>query len=203
MDEDTRKRIFEPFFTTKEVGKGTGLGLAMAYGIITQHKGAIEVLSESGRGTTFHIFLPISMRKSDVQWEKYTPRSPASGAETILVAEDDASLRLLSKTVLQESGYRVIEAVDGEDAVAKFVLNRDSINLLLFDVIMPKKNGREAYDEIKKIQPSIKALFLSGYTADIVLDRGIEQEGMNFIKKPLAPWELLEKIRTVLDRKAT
>jgi PAS domain S-box-containing protein len=203
MDEKTKERIFEPFFTTREVGKGTGLGLAMVYGIIKQHEGYINTYSELGKGTTFKIYLPLIQAKAEVM-EPVMPAlagaGPPKGSETILLAEDDNEVRKITKNILEGSGYRVIEAVDGEDAVNKFLLNRDEIQLLIFDVIMPKKSGKEAYEEVKKIAPGVKALFTSGYTADIIHRKGVLEEGINFIPKPVAPDTLLKKMREVLDQ---
>ena len=199
MDEETRKRIFEPFFTTKEVGKGTGLGLAMVYGMIKQHKGYINVYSESGKGTTFKIYLPVV--KSAVETEKLSIErtSIIGGVETILLAEDDSAVRKLTKTVLEEYGYTVIEAEDGEEALNKFAGNEDSVRLLLLDVVMPKKNGNEVYAEIRKTHPAMKALFMSGYTANVIHKKGILDKDLHFISKPASPVELLRMVRKVLD----
>ena len=199
MDEKTQERIFEPFFTTKEVGKGTGLGLSIVYGIVKQHNGFVTVYSEPGRGTTFKIYLPLT--KSRGEGTKSTTFNVLIyGSETVLVAEDDSEVREISRDILEEFGYTVIEAVDGEDAIEKFTENKDGIELILLDVIMPKKNGKDVYDEIKKIRPGIRALFTSGYTADIINKKGLLEEGINFISKPVSPTELLKKVREVLDR---
>ena len=200
MHEETRKRIFEPFFTTKEVGKGTGLGLAMVYGIVKQHDGFINVYSEPGKGTTFRIYLPLIKADTDKGEEAASaPEYPEGGTETILLAEDDASLRELSRSVLEQFGYTVIAAVDGEDAVKTYRENKDRIQLLLFDLTMPKKGGKEAYDEIRQIRPDVKVLFTSGYAMDRVQKEGILEEGLDFILKPVSPMGLLKKIREVLD----
>jgi CheY-like chemotaxis protein len=201
MDENTRNKIFEPFFTTKEVGKGPGLGLSMAYGIVKQHKGFINVYSEIGKGTVFKIYLPlvrstVKRESEQAEAEKPMPR----GSETVLVAEDDRSLRLLAKTLLEEHGYRVIEAEDGEDAVRKFRENQEQISLLLLDIIMPRLDGRKTYEEIRKLQPNIKVLFASGYTEDLLSIKDILDQGLDFIQKPMRPRDLLVKVRTVLDR---
>ena len=200
MDETTKKKIFEPFFTTKEVGKGTGLGLSLAYGIIKQHNGYINVYSEPGIGTRFRIYLPAvsAPAKEDREPSAITPST--GGTETILLAEDDAAVRMLTETVLTEFGYNVITAENGEDAVRKFMEHNDVIHLCLIDAIMPKKNGREVYNEIRKIRPDVKTLFVSGYSADIVTKQGIEEEGLDFILKPVSPRDLLKKIREILDR---
>jgi CheY-like chemotaxis protein len=199
IDEKIRGRIFEPFFTTKEVGKGTGLGLSMVYGIVKQHDGYINAYSEPGRGTTFKILLPLI--QSDV--EKLKPVDLIKikgGTETILIGEDDTHVRALLKEVLSNAGYRVIEAVDGNNAVEVFDKNKDNINLLILDVIMPKKNGKEVYSEIKKVKSDIKVIFVSGYSADIIHKKGILEVGLNFLSKPVLPNELLIKVRDVLDK---
>jgi CheY-like chemotaxis protein len=197
MNEETRQRIFEPFFTTKELGKGTGLGLSIVYGIIKQHNGEINVSSEPGKGTTFRIYLRILASKAERSEGIPIPPS-VGGTETILVAEDDPDVRRFLKTVLEGFGYTVIEAVDGEDAIRKSIENRDTIQLFLFDVIMPKKNGKEAYDEIRMLKGPIRAIFLSGYTADIMQKKGLIDVGIPLIPKPLAPHLLLAKVREAL-----
>ncbi len=199
MDEATRKNIFDPFFTTKEVGKGTGLGLAVVYGIIKQHDGFINVYSEPGRGTTFRIYLPLIAPEAAEETMAPQEAAPARGMETVLVAEDDESLRKLSRSILAEYGYTVIEAVDGEDAVKKFEENKDRIQLLLFDLIMPKMNGKEAFDEIRKIMPGMKVIFATGYAPDIVRQKASLEEGAHLIYKPLSPVKLLRKVRSVLN----
>ncbi len=200
MDEETRKKIFEPFFTTKEVGKGTGLGLAMVYGIIKQHNGYINVYSEPGKGTTFRIYLPIIKAKIEEVREPVSAAPLQGGTETILAAEDDAALRKLTRTVLEAYGYNVIMAEDGEDAVNKFKENKEKIQLCILDMIMPRKSGKEAYDEIRKIQPDIKVLFASGYTADKIHKEKMIEEGLEFILKPVSPKDLLKKVREMLDK---
>jgi PAS domain S-box-containing protein len=201
MDEATRKRIFEPFFTTKEVGKGTGLGLSIVYGIIKQHHGYINVYSEPEKGTTFKIYLPLIDRVPETRalTEGVSGEKSPGGTEAVLVAEDDEMLRKLSHTVLEESGYTVIDAEDGVDAVNKFMMHKDTIKLIILDMIMPKKNGREVYQEIKKIQPDIKALFVSGYTADKKISEELWGKGVEFLMKPLSPIALLKRVRAVLD----
>jgi PAS domain S-box-containing protein len=201
MDGATKERLFEPFFTTKEKGKGTGLGLAIVYGIVKKHDGFINVYSEPGQGSTFKIYLPIA--QGDVDWkeQKDAVAVPVrGGTETILVAEDDAVLRKLSVTVLRQAGYAVIEAVDGEDAIAKFTANKDAIRLVILDGIMPKKNGKESYDAIKVLVPDIRAIFMSGYAEDIFTHNGFPKNEVAFILKPVSPNVFLEKVREVLDQ---
>ncbi len=197
IDRGTKERIFEPFFTTKEVGKGTGLGLAMVYGIIEQHEGYVNVYSEPGKGTAFKIYLPLI--KSTVEDTKPADSFVIKeGSETILVAEDDMQVRNFIKKLLEKYGYKVIVSVDGEDAISVFNENKDKIQLIILDTIMPKKSGKEVYDEIKKVRPDIKAIFTSGYISDIIQKKGILDKGMNFIPKPISPHEFLTKIYEVL-----
>ena len=197
IDEQTKEKIFDPFFTTKEVGKGTGLGLSMIYGIIKQHDGYIDVKTEVGKGTTFNIYLPLIDSTLEKQQGKAS-RPLKRGAETILVADDDPTVASLIKRVLEEFGYKVLEARDGENALEEFLKHQDDIHLLLLDVIMPKKNGKEVYDAIRKIKPKIKAVFISGYSAEIIDEQAII-EGLHFIGKPVSPEELLLSVREVLD----
>ncbi len=201
MDDRTRERVFEPFFTTKEAGRGTGLGLAMVYGIVTQHNGSIHIDSQVGQGTSFRIYLPVASSAPDALHPVELPPIEG-GAETILVAEDDESVRNLTCNMLEQFGYTVIQAEDGEDAVRKFMANRDAVQLLILDVIMPRKNGREAYEKIRIFRPDIKALFFSGYTADIIHQKGLLDSGVHFILKPVPMNELLRKVRTLLDNPA-
>lgn len=197
MDRETLQKIYDPFFTTKEVGKGTGLGLSMAYGIIKQHNGYINAYSEPGLGAMFKIHLPII---NDIVEERKPGGEtvPAKGSETILLAEDEEEVRIVIKKNLEEFGYTVIDAVNGGDAVDRFNLHKEKIQLLIFDVVMPKKNGKEAYEEIKKIRPDIKIIFLSGYTGDILNTKGLKGKGLNFLLKPVLPQVLLNKIREVM-----
>lgn len=201
MDEETRQKIFEPFFTTKEVGKGTGLGLSVVYGIIKQHEGYVNVYSEPDKGTTFRIYLPVIETETEKEQKTEEDAYPAGGTETILLAEDDIALRSLSSTVLKHFGYTVIEAVDGQDAVDKFRGNRDKIDLLLFDLIMPNMNGKEAYDEIMKIKPDVKGIFASGYAPDTVRQKTLIDDNMTLLFKPVSPKELLKTVRETLDGK--
>jgi hypothetical protein len=199
MDAETSKKIFEPFFTTKEVGKGTGLGLSIVYGVIKQHNGYINVYSKPEEGTTFRIYLP-QVYEEDVDSEKETPPEyPRMGSETILVAEDDATIRELEGSILREFGYDVILACDGEDAVEKFKAGKEKIAIIVMDMIMPRKSGKEAYEEIKKIQPDVRILFMSGYSPDLLHDRGISANGEDVLIKPIHPLELVRKLRAVLD----
>jgi PAS domain S-box-containing protein len=198
IDEKIRDKIFEPFFTTKEVGKGTGLGLSIVHGIVDQHHGYITVKSKPRGGTVFHIYLPV-VKTAIEETETIFPAAEG-GTETILVAEDDAQVRGLTTEILNSAGYTIIEAIDGEDAVKKFVEHNDTVELLLLDVVMPRKNGKEAYDEIKKINPDIRVIFMSGYTGDVIISKGIIGKECDFIQKPLSPNELLIHVRETLGR---
>ncbi|MBN2466569.1 MAG: response regulator [Deltaproteobacteria bacterium] len=198
MDDKTRERIFDPFFTTKEIGHGTGLGLSMVYGIIKQHGGLIDVVSSPGKGATFKILLPLLDMQAEADPSKKQQRV-TTGTETVLIAEDDESVRKLTKEILERAGYQVIEAADGNDALKRFGELHDKIHLLLLDVIMPQKNGKEVYEAIRRIRPDIKVLFISGYASDLILKKGIIEEGLQFISKPVTPEALLLEVRKVLD----
>lgn len=199
MDAETSKKIFEPFFTTKEVGKGTGLGLSIVYGVIKQHNGYINVYSEPDEGTTFRIYLP-QVYEEDADYEKEAPPEfPRMGSETVLVAEDDAIIRELAGSILKKFGYDVILACDGEDAVEKFKAGKEKIAIIVMDMIMPRKSGKEAYEEIRKFRPDVKILFMSGYSPDLLQDRGVSAKGDEVLIKPIHPLELVRKVRTVLD----
>jgi CheY-like chemotaxis protein len=197
MNAVVKEHIFDPFFTTKEVGKGTGLGLSTIYGIVKQHNGFITVYSEPDTGTTFRIYFPIT--SSSVETDRSSSESVRGGNEIILVAEDNKEVRHLIKNILVEFGYTIIEAKDGEDAINKFNKQK-TVDLLILDSVMPKKNGKAVYDEIHATHPDVKVIFTSGYTRDVILDKGIEDKRFDFIAKPLAPKELLKIVREVLDR---
>lgn len=197
IDKETLESIFEPFFTTKEVGKGTGLGLSIVHGIIKQHNGSVLASSEPSKGTTFDIYLPL-VKGHVVKEELSVATQYPGGTETLLVVEDDETVRMFIKSILEKAGYKVIIADDGEEAVARFKEN-DDISLVLSDVIMPRKNGREMLDEIKKLKPGIKGVFITGYTAAVMQKEGMP-EATEFITKPFRREDLLQKIREVLDK---
>jgi signal transduction histidine kinase/DNA-binding response OmpR family regulator len=200
MDAETVRRIFEPFFSTKEVGKGTGLGLSVVYGIVKQHDGFITVYSEPGQGSTFRIYLPLCGQAAAVpQPALVRELALARGSETILLAEDNDQVRELLTSVLSEAGYRVIVAVDGEQAVHKFREHADSIELLLFDMIMPKMNGKEASDLIRKMKAGVKTIFASGYAPDLVQHKISLDDGSFLLTKPVSPYDLMKTVRRVLD----
>ncbi|MCM0081893.1 PAS domain S-box protein [Geomonas sp. Red32] len=200
MDEVTRSKIFEPFFTTKEVGKGTGLGMAIVHGIITQHNGYIHVYSEPGKGSSFKIYLPLVAGEGvPLREQPAGEAAVAGGHETLLVAEDDPALRSLLQEVLSTSGYLVLTASDGEEAVAVFGAYADSIDLVVMDMIMPRRSGWEAAREIARLKPQTRILFTSGYTKDFIKSRGELQEGVELITKPVQPQDLLRAVRRILD----
>jgi len=201
MDAGITKRIFEPFFTTKEVGKGTGLGMAMIYGIIQEHNGCISVYSEIGRGTTLKVYLPLITEEIMEVNGTLVPEAPPGGTETILLAEDEVMVRELHKMILEEAGYTIIEAIDGEDALEKFKEHMADVDILATDVVMPKIGGKVLYEEIRKIHPDIKVLFMSGYTEDIIMERGVLDYEFSYITKPVKSFDLLTLVRDTLDRK--
>jgi PAS domain S-box-containing protein len=199
MGHETLERIFEPFFTTKEIGKGTGLGLSTVYGIVTQNDGQIGCSSEVGRGTTFYVYLP---RQKEGEAEKEKPLSfESDGTGVILLVEDEAMLIGIATKLLEQLGYTVIQAPSPLTAIAICKQEHRGIDMILTDVIMPEMNGKEMIDKIQLIRPGIKTLFMSGYPADIVTQRGIVKEGMHYIQKPLDIRRLREGIGTVLREK--
>jgi len=200
MDETTKNRIFEPFFTTKAAGRGTGLGLSIVYGIVKQHRGYIHVYSEAGIGTTFKIYLPLAAAMVERPGAAEASLPIEGGNETIMVAEDDRVVRELTSSVLRSFGYRVIEATDGQDAVEKFRAAQGSINLVITDMVMPKKNGREAVEQMQQTCPGVKALFMSGYTPEAIQHGMVLHGNQNFLTKPHAPERLLRTVRSILDR---
>jgi PAS domain S-box-containing protein len=189
------KRIFEPFYTTKEMGKGTGLGLSMAYGIIQQHNGWITLDSEIGKGSCFTIFLPLVGQIEDSPSELGDDVHNGNG--TIMLVEDDEEVLTVNQQVLEASGYRVIATRDGHEAVKQYRQLVDTIDLVIIDVIMPSMNGRQLYDELMAINPAIRVLFVSGYTAD-VLDRKDIPAGCAFSQKPHLPQEFLRQVQELL-----
>ncbi len=199
IDETTRQRIFEPFFTTKEIGKGTGLGLSIVYGIIKQHGGEVNVYSEIGKGTCFKIYLPLAPPNETSHVSKPAAQM-VGGTETILLAEDNDGARSFMVHALNEYGYHVIEAVNGEDALAKYYADSGRIQLILMDVVMPRMNGREVFDAIRKEGGKVRVLFSSGYTADIIEQKGMLEAGAGFLTKPVTVPALLAKVRESLDR---
>ncbi len=198
MDQETLERVFEPFFTTKEEGKGTGLGLAMVYGVVAQHEGMIRVYSEPGKGTTFKIYLPICERKAGAVGN-LVEGPVVGGKETILLAEDDRMVRNLAVRVLEEAGYTVLAAADGAEAVRLFQREAGEVDLLILDVVMPRQGGYRAWKEIRKIRPDVPVLFTSGYSENAVHTGFILKEGLRLLQKPYLPDALLRAAREFLD----
>jgi signal transduction histidine kinase/ActR/RegA family two-component response regulator len=198
MDEETQNNIFEPFFTTKGVGHGTGLGLATVYGIVRQSGGDIAVRSKVGEGTTFITYLPQVSEQVEPEIAAEI-HMPATGRETILVVEDEQALRALIKAVLGRSGYQVLEAQNGEEALELISQNRTRIDLVATDVIMPKMGGVELVERLMHVRPDTKILFLSGYTDDAITTQGVFNEESPFLQKPFTPDALACKVREVLD----
>ncbi len=198
MDEETQRKIFEPFYTTKEPGKGTGLGLSIVYGIIKEHGGYINVQSRPGSGSTFRIYLPLleeRSRKSEIS--RFA--MPEGGGETIILAEDDAAVLEMEAKLLQTYGYKVIKATNGGEAIESFMAAVDDVRLLILDVLMPNKGGLEVAETARRMRPEIRVLFNSGYPLDLLQRKGILQGDVPFFTKPIAPTELLRKVREVLD----
>ena len=199
IDKEIQQRIFEPFYTTKEINKGTGLGLSTVYGIIKQNQGFIWVDSEPGYGSTFKIYLPKIERNEWIKEQGGTPIDELSGSETILIAEDDDSLRKLLRSTLKKYGYKVLDAGNGEEAIEICNSYDGLIQLMITDVVMPKMNGKEAVDRIHLLYPQLKVIFMSGYTDETISHHGVLDPGLNFIEKPFKPEKLARKIREVLD----
>ncbi len=199
MNEQTVEKIFEPFFTTKQMGKGTGLGLAVVYGIIKEHQGYINVYSEPEQGTVFRVYLPLIDTTEESVQEQAGKEEPLGGKETILLAEDDVAVRRLFVQVLEQGGYTVIEAVNGEDAVRQFNENKENIDVLVFDLVMPKMNGKLALDTIRGLRPDIKGIFVSGYAPENIQHRELLDVQTEVLFKPVSPKILLKTIRKILD----
>ncbi|MBA4147447.1 MAG: response regulator [Verrucomicrobia bacterium] len=197
-------RIFEPFFTTKEVGKGTGLGLATVYGIVKQHQGWIEVLSQMDEGTTFHIFLPAMAQASVPEQPAPTPEKISGGSEKILIVEDEPDLRALVREILKHYGYEVLEAGSGPEALPIWQKHADEIDLLLTDLVMPgNMTGRELADNLLKQRPELKVIYTSGYSVETLGKDLSMKRGINFLPKPYQPITLVKMVRDCLDARRT
>jgi CheY-like chemotaxis protein len=193
-------RIFDPFFTTKAPGKGTGLGLATVFGIVKQHGGSLVVESEVGRGTTLQVFLPATEAAALVPAASLQKSKPRGGTETILLVEDESGVRRLTRTVLERAGYQVLEARDGVEAQRIWQQHQHDIKLLLTDIVMPEGvNGRELAARLRLLNPKLRVVFTSGYSADIAGQELALQPGQNFLQKPAMPDQILETVRRCLD----
>jgi CheY-like chemotaxis protein len=200
MNESVLSHIFEPFFTTKDRTKGTGLGLSTVYGTLRQSGGCIAVSSKVGEGTAFEVYLPRVEEPLD-EYEVPVPKPEAvAGVETILVVEDDDAVRRITREFLKINGYHVIEADSGDNAIQLMKLHKDSIDLVLTDVLMPEMNGHTLMERLAEVRPGIKVLYMSAYTEDAAINIGALQPGTEFLEKPVSPDELANKVRKVLTR---
>jgi CheY-like chemotaxis protein len=197
MDEPTKQRIFEPFFTTKEMGRGTGLGLASAYGIIKNHGGTINVYSEKGRGTTFTIYLPAS-DKTYIEKKDGTEKV-VTGLESILLVDDQEAVLKVGEALLKKLGYTVFTARSGEEAIAFYQDNKGRTDLIILDMVMPSLGGGETYANLKKINPRVKVILSSGYSLNGQAVEILKKGCNGFIQKPFTIGELSRKIREVLQ----
>ncbi len=200
MDKETMDRIFDPFFTTKGAGQGTGLGLATVYGIVKQNHGFINVYSEPGNGTTFRIYLPRHEGAIVEAPKKFAEKLPSGNGETILIVEDELAILTLSSEILERLGYSVLPANTPGEAIALAQQHAGKIQLLMTDVVMPEMNGRDLSSRVLSLCPNLKRLFMSGYTADVIANQGVLDEGVNFIEKPFSMQDLAAKVHEVLNQ---
>jgi CheY-like chemotaxis protein len=197
MDNATQQRIFEPFFTTKEIGRGTGLGLASTYGIIKNHGGIINVYSEIGHGTTFTIYLPASEKK--IVKKQQASETLLRGNETVLLVDDEDMVIDISQEILQTLGYQVLSATSGHEALEIYAKHKDTIEVVVLDMIMPGMSGGAVYDRLKEINPNVKCLLASGYSVNGQATEILERGCNGFIQKPFNMEQLSQKVREVLD----
>ena len=202
MTEEVQRRMFEPFFTTKPIGKGTGLGLAMVHGIVNRSSGSIRVTSTKGKGTVFSIYLPQSNASDSLELDSSSVSGPRleGGTETILVVEDDESVRCLTRTILTHFGYNVIEAASAQTALQSFLEHRDRIHLVITDVVMPGMNGAVLVEQIQKLSPGIPILMISGYVGETATRKILMNAKVNFLQKPYDPNAFAIKVRELLDQ---
>lgn len=203
MTAEVQKRVFEPFFTTKEVGKGTGLGLSTVFGIVKQSGGSIWVYSEIGKGTTFKVYLPLIERVTDKIEVEGERKKVIGGTESILLVEDEETVRRMTCTILAMKGYQVLAAANGAEALRLVEQHQGPIDLILTDVVMPKMDGSKLAEIIIRERPEARVLFMSGYTDDAIVHHGVLAEGIPFIEKPFTPRSLISKVRDVLDTPAS
>ncbi|HEY3787231.1 MAG TPA: response regulator, partial [Urbifossiella sp.] len=198
MTEEVKTHLFEPFFTTKEPGKGTGLGLAVVHGAVRSSGGRVDVYSELGIGTTFRILLPAAGEKKSSSLSTELTPAPR-GSETILLAEDEVSVRRIARLGLEAQGYMVLEAHDGPEAVRLATTHPGRIHLLVTDLVMPGMSGKEVAEAVRAVHPNLKVLFASGYTDDAAVHHGIVTATDAFLQKPFSPLTLARKVRSVLE----
>jgi two-component system, cell cycle sensor histidine kinase and response regulator CckA len=203
MDQETQNHLFEPFFTTKNPGRGTGLGLATAYGIIHQSGGAIGIYSELGRGTTARLFLPAAQAERVEAPQEHTADQHLEGIETILLVEDEARVRKLILDVLTSRGYQVLEATRGEEALRLCRLHQWEIDLSVVDVVMPEMSGPDLVRQLTHLKPGMRILYISGYTDEAIIHHRILNTGAAFLQKPFVPDALLRKVRELLDSRSS
>jgi CheY-like chemotaxis protein len=203
MDAATRKRIFEPFFTTKEKGKGTGLGLSTVYGIVKQSNGYVFAQSEPGAGTTFYVYLPRVEESAEEESPAKSQPNEAGGCETVLLVEDEESVRELVRVTLASRGYKVLEAENGECGLQVAEDFKDPIDILITDVVMPGIGGRELAKKLLSLRPDISVLYLSGYTEDAVIAPGAPSAAIAFLQKPFTLQNLAKKVRDILHARAS
>jgi CheY-like chemotaxis protein len=199
MEPSVLEHLFEPFFTTKGTGKGTGLGLSMVYGIVEQHGGTVEAVSEPGKGSTFRIFLPSTEGEAKRVPSVSVPREAPRGSETVLVVEDREEVRRLTGKMLELQGYTVLSAGSADEAISLARAREIPIDLLLTDVIMPGANGRELFERLSASRPGIKVLYMSGYAGDTIARQGVLEPGVSLVSKPFTLAILSRKVREVLD----
>jgi CheY-like chemotaxis protein len=198
MTADVRARIFEPFFSTKGVERGTGLGLAVVYGIVEQHQGFIRVDSAPGEGTTFRLYLP-ALADRDTEGTTPTPPALSRGTETLLLADDTDAVRDVIGRMLEGAGYRVLDAADGHDALAIFERDPAAVDLVILDAVMPGVNGPEVFTRMRALRPDLPAIFLSGYSADTIGADWLAAVGAELVMKPVSRHDLLTRVRVVLE----
>jgi two-component system cell cycle sensor histidine kinase/response regulator CckA len=198
MDGETQAHLFEPFFTTKEIGKGTGLGLATVYGIVRQNSGFINVYSEPGQGTTFRIYLPRHAAEAVQPTADQTMMAKADGNETILLVEDEPMILDITRTMLEQHGYKVLAAETPAKAIRLAREHADEIHLLMTDVVMPEMNGRDLARNLLSLYPKLKRLFMSGYTANVIAHHGVLDKGVHFIQKPFSLDDVGKKVKEAL-----
>ncbi len=199
MNKETQEHIFEPFFTTKKVGKGTGLGLSTVYGVVKQNNGFIWLYSEPGQGSTFKIYLPKVKGDAEPEKREQTSVDDLSGSETVLIVEDDDSLRNFAQKILHIYGYRTLNAKNGEDAIRVCKEHDGQIALIITDVVMPKMDGRETAERLQHLYSQMKVIYMSGYTDNAIVHHGVLEPGLNFLEKPFTLEGLARKVREVLD----